>query len=151
MKTSVITLTLVGLLLMLSCLIIYRSRNVINNFKTKDSLLKKLGAPDEERTSAGIQEWLYEYDIAALPTNYPIERYHNPNTVNVVNFNVYRRYLIFTMDIRGNVLHWKSEGLNFPKINPEATQTIASITIVMGLVIFLFYFTNNLLPRVVKH
>ncbi|HEY8782998.1 MAG TPA: hypothetical protein VIM16_15335 [Mucilaginibacter sp.] len=136
MKNPITVIALLSMLSLFSCSkVIYSNEQAMNEFKTKESIIKKLGLPDEKRTAEdGEEEWLYKYDTGNSRASYSIVQNPDANT-NVVNFSMYKRYIKFRMDAHGNVLSWQCEGVDFAKRQARPVQTVALIAGIAGLII----------------
>jgi hypothetical protein len=138
MKNPITLIALLGMLSLFSCSkVIYTNEQVMNDFKTKESIVKKFGMPDEKRTGELGEEWLYKYHQHNSFTDHSITQYPNTNSINVINFGMYKRYIIFNMDLHGNVLGWQCVGVDFTKRKAAPGKTIALVVGSVGLVIVL--------------
>ncbi len=82
------------MLSLLSCTkVIYTQKQVLDGYKTKQDVIEKFGTPTEKRTGDTTEEWLYSYD------GHDADIEHRAATVNIANFNLHKRFVIFNMDI----------------------------------------------------
>jgi hypothetical protein len=133
MKIPITSIALLSMLSLFSCSkVIYTNEQVMNDFKTKESIVKKFGMPDEKRTGEDAEEWLYKYNRSNSFTDHSITKF--PNTINVINFGMYKRYIIFNMDLHGNVLSWQCEGVDFTERKPDPGKTIALVVGSVGFI-----------------
>ena len=120
MKNLIKGLAFLTMLSLFSCTkVIYTQKQVLDSYKAKQDVIKKFGTPTEKRTVDSTEEWLYSYD------GHDAGIEHRSVPVNVANFNLHKRFVIFNMDMRGNVLTWQCEGVNFAKRKAQPGKTIA--------------------------
>ncbi len=113
-------LALLGMLSLFSCSkVIYTQKQVLDGYKTKQDIIRKFGAPTEKRTGDTTEEWLYSYDGRSADIE------HRDTSINVVNFTLHKHFVIFHMDMQGNVLAWQCEGMDFAKRKAQPGGTIA--------------------------
>ena len=133
MKKLLFVSTMLSMLSLCSCSkVIYTNDQVMNDFKTKESIVKRFGMPDEKRTTEDAEEWLYRFDRSNMSINQSAASNANSKTVNVANFIIYKKYVIFRIDQHGSVLSWQCEGVDFTKRKPNPLATIALIVLLAG-------------------
>ncbi|HEY8782999.1 MAG TPA: hypothetical protein VIM16_15340 [Mucilaginibacter sp.] len=147
MKNLIRAAVLLSMLSPISCSkVIYTNEQVMNDCKTKESIVKKFGVPDEKRAGEGTEEWLYKYEFRKPDLEKSFADRVNTKTVSVVNFTMYERYIIFRMDAHGNVFSWQCEGINFTKRKLELGKTVAWSAVGVGLFLLFNWFAHNTLP-----
>jgi len=127
MKNLTTTIMLLSTLSLFSCSkLIYSNEQVMNKYKTKGDVIKQFGPPTEKRSADAAEEWLYSYDRQA----------GNPDTTakKVTNFSIYKRFIIFNLDMQGNVLNWRCEGVDFGKRKAQPGKTLALVAGSVGLI-----------------
>jgi len=135
-RKPVITIVVVSILILYGCSkVIYTNNQVMDGYKTKSSIAAKFGAPDEIRMADSVEEWLYKYQVSAPSIDRPFKSYPDASTASVVNFNVYKRFILFSMDMNGNVISWQTEGVDFKVTKPQPVATIAVVVIGIALIV----------------
>ncbi|WP_295670338.1 hypothetical protein [uncultured Mucilaginibacter sp.] len=133
MKNPFAAIALLSMLSLFSCSkVIYTNEQVLNDYKTKESIVKKFGMPREKKTADDSEEWLYSFDRHNSITDHPNTQ--SP-TVDVVNFTIYKRYIIFRMDGHGNVLSRECVGVDLAQRKPQPMLTIAAIAGGIGIIV----------------
>src|SRR5258707_4291582 len=118
MKNLVTAIALLSMLSLFSCSkLVYSNEQVMNNYKTKGDIIKKFGSPTEKRSGDATEEWLYSYDR-------PGSNIIHPDTTpkKVTNFSIYKRLVVFNMDMQGNVLNWQCKGVDFEKREQQPSK-----------------------------
>jgi len=136
----IIIVAIASMLLLYSCSkVIYTNEQVMNGYETKSSVAKKFGAPDEIKTADSTEAWLYKYKSSGSSIDREFKPYPDASTANVVNFTLYKRYVIFNMNRQGNVTSWQCEGVDFKKNKPQPVATaaliVAGVALIVGLLI----------------
>ena len=106
---------------------IYTHDEALDKYKTKQDLAKTLGEPSEKKIGSSSEEWLYQYETRNTVAGHPAGK-------KVVEFDKYKRFVIFTMDDQGNVLKWYSEGVNLSEKKSAPGKTIL---LVVGSIAFI--------------
>jgi hypothetical protein len=129
MKNLITGIAILSMLSLFSCTkVIYTHEQVLNQYMAKPDVIKRFGIPTEKVTKDSTEEWLYRYDSYNTITQHSIEEYHNTQTASVTEFNRYKRYLIFTFDLKGNVIRNDFQGVDLSIKKKNTVATIALIT-----------------------
>ncbi|MFI5162639.1 MAG: hypothetical protein ACHQHN_15275 [Sphingobacteriales bacterium] len=140
MKNLIKGFAFLSMLSLFSCTkIVYTHEQVIGLYKTKQDVMKAFKIPTEKKMSDSTEEWLYRYDRNTSFTDHTIAEFPNTHTVDVTDFNRYKRYIIFTMDKQGNIIRCDYEGVDLAvrKKNPAGTIALIAgglVIITMGYV-----------------
>ena len=110
----------------------------MQSFRTKKSVIRQFGLPDEKRETNGVTEWLYNCDSTstfASNTKVQINGTYNPaidsintRSVTVKQFTPHSKYVKFAFDTLGNVLNYDSKGVNFAEKEKNTVGTILLVT-----------------------
>jgi hypothetical protein len=139
MKNLLKSMALLSMLSLFSCSkVIYTQQQVLDTYKTKESIIKKFGAPTEKLTGDTTEEWLYSYE-----GRNPNTEHVNSSSINVANFNIYERFIKFTIDKQGNVLNWQCVGVDFAERKKAPGKTVALIAGGVGLIAILAWIASN--------
>ena len=146
MKNLITGIAILSMLSLFSCSkVILTHEQVMDQYMTKPDVMKRFGIPTEKMTKDSTEEWLYRYDSYNTVTQHSVEEYHNTQTVSVTEFNRYNRYLIFTFDLKGNVIRKDFKGVDLTVKKKDPVATVALIT--AGVVVILgstLYVSNHL-------
>jgi len=117
-------------LLQLGCTkVVYTHEQVVDLYKTKQDLIKAFKMPTEKKTNDSTEEWLYRYDRNTSLTDHSIAEFPNVVTTNVTEFSKFKRYIIFTIDKRGNVIMCYYKGVDLAVRKKNTGGTIALIAL----------------------
>lgn len=117
-------LFLVAILSFCSCTkTLYTHQQVIQGFHTKFDVDREFGTPDTKKVGVGLEEWTYSRDpvnsanrVTETDTS---DRSARPMThadsLVAATISPYHRYIKFIFDIDGNVVGYKSEGVDLTK------------------------------------
>jgi hypothetical protein len=119
--------------------VVYTHEQVVSLYKTKQDVMKAFKIPTEKRTGDSTEEWLYRFDRNSSFNDHSIVEFPNTQTVDVTDFNPYKRFIIFIMDKQGNVIRCDYEGVNLAvrKKNPAGTIALIAgglVIVAMGYV-----------------
>jgi hypothetical protein len=129
MKNSIMLLATISMLSLFSCTkVIFTSEQVIDRYKTKQDLLKKFGTPSEKQRDSTSERWLYKYETSTMESR-------NTNSVDVKQLGAYKKCLIFTMDLQGNVIRWDNKGVDMAERVKNKHGTVALIIVGSSLVV----------------
>ena len=146
MKNLINGIAVLSMLSLFSCTkVIYTHEQVLDQYMSKTEVMKRFGIPTEKMTKDSTEEWLYRYDSYNTITQHSVEEYHNTQTATVTEFNRYKRYLIFTFDLKGNVIRNDFQGVDLTVKKKDPVATVALIT--AGVVVVLgstLYVSNHL-------
>ena len=144
MKNLITGIAILSMLSLFSCTkVIYTHEQVLNQYMAKPDVLKRFGIPTEKLTKDSTEEWLYRYDGYNTITQHSVEEYHNTQTVSVTEFNRYKRYLIFTFDLKGNVIRNDFQGVDLTVKKKDPVATIALITAGAAIVLGSTLYVSN--------
>ncbi|HTD99202.1 MAG TPA: hypothetical protein VK668_07925 [Mucilaginibacter sp.] len=128
MKNLITGLALLSMLSMFSCThVLYSHDDVLNKYQTKQDIAKQFGVPAEKKMGETSEEWLYIFSSKTLISPHLA-------TADVTVLGKYKRYIIFTMDLQGNVVRWYSEGVNFEVRKSAPGETIALIVGIVAVI-----------------
>ena len=135
MKNLIAGTLLLSLLSLLSCTkVVYTNEQVISLYKTKNDVLKRFNVPTEKKTNDSTEEWLYRYDRNNSFADHSLVEYPNLSTVNVKEFSRYKRYIIFMMDKRGDVIRCDYNGVDLTVRKKNTAGTFALVFVGLVLV-----------------
>ncbi len=144
MKNLIKGLALLSMLSLFSCTkVLYTHEQVVDLYKTKQDVMKTFGIPTEKKTADTTEEWLYRYDRHDSFSKHVVEEFHNAQTVNVANFNRYKRYLVFIFDRQGNVVRCDNEGVDLAVKKKDTVATVVLIAVGVGLIWGVTSYTAN--------
>lgn len=143
---------LVAILSMSSCSkIVYTHEQVMQNYHTKQEVIKQFGWPDEKREVQGTTEWAYNGDSISkhgTPGTWSVADSLNTKTLTVDTFTDYPKYIKFTFNAQGAVIKWDSHGVSLAKrkSNPVGTVlvVIGSVAAALSLIGLLLINLDNL-------
>lgn len=107
----------------------YTHEQVMDRYTTKSDIAEKFGVPTQKRYEGNIEQWYYDLGQVTRSGSYRTNGNSN-STVNVVGntatinttytpatvtnwTRTYNRYIIVMFDERGNVVNWKTKGVNY--------------------------------------
>src|SRR6202000_3084639 len=129
MKNLITGMAILSMLSLFSCTkVIYTHEQVLDQYMSKTEVMKRFGIPTEKMTKDSTEEWLYRYDSYNTITQHSVEEYHNTQTATVTEFNRYKRYLIFTFDLKGSVIRNDFQGVDLTVKKKDPVATVALIT-----------------------
>jgi hypothetical protein len=146
MKNLITGLAFLIMLSLFSCTkTIYTAQQNMQRYRTKQDIVNNFGLPAEKRSGEGIEEWLYNYGAVNVATGYRNTNatvngdynsaYGNSNTLSVTQFSQYNRYIKFTLNDRGNVIKWESQGVDLAVKQKAPGKTIAALSILLALTV----------------
>ncbi|MDB5135192.1 MAG: hypothetical protein JWP37_1795 [Mucilaginibacter sp.] len=128
MKNFIMGLAMISMLSLSCTKVIYTNEQVIDRYKTKQDLMKKFGAPTEKQKDSTAERWLYKYESSTIESR-------NTNSLDVKGLGAYKRCLIFTMDLQGNIVRWDNKGVDMTERVKNKHGTVALIIVGSSLVV----------------
>lgn len=128
---------------------IYTHQQSMSALKTKKDIVSVLGLPTEKKKDEGIEEWIYDYGNTSVSRNYGDvssqgSAYNYGNRVSasinttgdyVNTFSTYKKYIKFTIDDKGNVINWQSQGVDYSIKKFSLLKTMIYITVLMAVIV----------------
>ncbi len=121
----------------------YTHHQVMDRYDSKSKITAKFGVPTSKSREGNIEQWYYNFGQVTRSGGYTTNGSSNSNiSVNgniatvrttytpatVTNWTrTYTRYLIVMFDQRGNVVNWKSKGLDYTVREKDPKKTILTL------------------------
>lgn len=124
---------------------VYTHQQVMQEFRTRDQVLKKLGEPDQKVKTGLIDEWIYNRDTDAkrgpLEKNEMSPVIGKTDSLNANQPQLPDKYIRFIFNEKGDVLGYKTQGVDMGKTEKAGFFTtlfeVIGATVVIAVVVFL--------------
>ena len=131
---------------------VYTHQQVMQGFHTKDDVLKQFGSPDQVKQGADIQEWTYNRENAAEPhkalkPDTVVATDRASDTLKAYQPDRYSKYIRFLFDLRGNVVGYKTQGVDMSTTKTEdfgiTLLKVLGITALVVIIVGLDVYNNT--------